>query len=244
MPPRPTPKPRRKYEARYVQDLSKLGKFLDQSIEFVDKANQWYTNIVLGNRKQVKPSRVTLSNMYYFKYFAKYYHDVRNADGTPRLPYYDQNPLSIIIDFDPKHQLFLGMNVHYIAPRRRYDFIYDALRVNGANIYTQKPINIPYVWVKQRHADLLVMTHKYIPQRMSQITRIPLLEWENAIYLDSPKWIGATQSEVLMQARRQREKVGVRRKRKLEKPPGRPTEPKRRPTGARGTKRRTVKGTR
>lgn len=197
---------------------TKFGSVLNKVFDKVadtKKANAWFARVLvgLGGEKPIPPSRLVLFNMYYFKYKAKGY-----ELGT--LPWYDKNPLNMMIGYNPNGQaggsggLFMGINLHYVPITVRKQFIYDVVKSNERRLLSQRPPVFEYDWIKNRWPEVIPGLKSYIPQRMGKLSRIPIVDWESAVQLKSSDFVGISQSQILSLAKGI-DKKGDRKKKEI-----------------------------
>ena len=119
-------------------------------------------------------------NMYMYFYDPKY---------KKELPYYDRFPLTIMVE--PAPGGFYGLNLHYLAPGVRARFL-DALMETAPKKPTDKSR------LKLRY-DLLKSTRKYkefgpcfkhylTNKVQGRLVRVPMTEWEIAIFLPTEQF--------------------------------------------------------
>jgi len=140
-------------------------------------------------------SREIAGNMYMYFYDPKH---------KKTLPYYDRFPLTIMIE--PAPGGFYGLNLHYLAPGVRAKFL-DALMKTAPKTITDKSR------LKLRY-DLLQSTKKYKEFKpcfkhylSSQIkgkpVRVPMTEWEIAIFLPTEQFKKVKKESVWRYSRKQ-----------------------------------------
>ena len=141
------------------------------------------TNEILTNTKEnlYKQKRIEGGNTAIGKMYTFIYHPL----GKSKLPYYDLFPLTIMLGrYDDG---FLGLNLHYIAPKYR-----QILLGNLSNIMTNKKFDhttrfrLTYDmvrdWKKLKYARPCIKRYKTKKIR-SRILQIPASDWNAAIYL-------------------------------------------------------------
>jgi len=140
-------------------------------------------------------SREIAGNMYMYFYDPKH---------KKTLPYYDRFPLTIMIE--PAPGGFYGLNLHYLAPGVRAKFL-DALMKTAPKTITDKSR------LKLRY-DLLQSTKKFKEfepcfkhylgnQVKGRMVRVPMTEWEIAIFLPVEQFKKVKKESVWRYSRKQ-----------------------------------------
>lgn len=151
------------------------------------RSEKWLMNkIIQSTRKKVhKP---TIGKMYLFVY---------DAEHKATLPYWDVNPLIIMVG--PAQGGFYGVNFHYLPLRERLELL--ELLVPFQKLVSAKShrsININY----QKLVGLSKTTWKHcfkhylLGNLRTQLVEIPMEEWNNTITLPLAHFKGATSQEV------------------------------------------------
>ncbi len=134
-------------------------------------------------------SKMLYGNMFMYFYDPKH---------KKTLPYYDRFPLTIMLE--PTKTGFQGLNLHYLRPDIRAEFL-DRLMKLGPNKVGDKSrlMKLKY--------DLISSTKKYKEFRpcfksylnehvQSKIVRVPMTEWEIAIFLPTEQFKKSGKSKV------------------------------------------------
>ncbi len=111
-----------------------------------------------------------------------YFYDPKTKDD---LPYYDRFPLTIVVG--PAPGGFYGLNLHYVNPVARARLVNELFKLAPKNLKPDSRL------MKMRY-DLLQGAKKYkeyepcfkrylMPHVKSQMSRVPMSDWEIAIYL-------------------------------------------------------------
>ena len=140
-------------------------------------------------------SKEIAGNMYMYFYDPKH---------KKTLPYYDRFPLTIMIE--PAPGGFYGLNLHYLAPGVRAKFL-DALMKTAPKTITDKSR------LKLRY-DLLQSTKKFKEfepcfkhylgsQVKGRMVRVPMTEWEIAIFLPVEQFKKVKKESVWRYSRKQ-----------------------------------------
>ena len=110
------------------------------------------------------------------------FYDPKTKDD---LPYYDRFPLTIVVG--PAKDGFYGLNLHYINPIARARLVNELFKLAPKTLKPNSRIT------KMRY-DLLNGVKKYkeyepcfkrylMPHVKSQMSKVPMTDWETAIYL-------------------------------------------------------------
>lgn len=127
--------------------------------------------------------------MYTFAYFAK--HD-------KKLPYWDRYPLIFVIkQYDDG---FLGINLHYLSPRYRAVLMDRLLDLASDTRYTNKTKLLISYEILNAASQLSLFkpcVKRYLySQLQSKVIKISSDEWEPAIYLNTQRFVRASNSKV------------------------------------------------
>lgn len=134
-------------------------------------------------------------SIYLFQYDPKY------KDNKKILPYYDKFPLCLILDI--YEDSFLGLNLHYLRPTQRAQFI-AALYDYEVQIKTNKNkktiINISYEDLIKRSALKYYKPciKRYLAENVvvSPFYKVSPEEWNYVLFLPTEKFVGASSSQV------------------------------------------------
>ncbi len=130
-----------------------------------------------------------IGSMAFFRYDAKH---------KDTLPYWDQFPLVIPIDFSTKH--FLGLNLHYLDYRSRailLDKLIEFTNTPGLTPRTRMQISYEFLNASKNFKEIKPCVHMYLYTQMdSQFLHVNPSEWETALYLPVEKFVGASSSKV------------------------------------------------
>jgi len=134
-------------------------------------------------------TREIVGNMYMYVYDPK-----TKAD----LPYYDRFPLTIMVE--PAPGGFYGINLHYLRPDVRAQFLDELMKLVPSKLNSRSRIT------KMRY-DLLKSSRKYKEFKpcfkryltthvKSRFVRVPMTEWEIAIFLPTEDFKKASKTSV------------------------------------------------
>ncbi|QIW87128.1 DNA end protector protein [Aeromonas phage Ahp1_CNU-2021] len=152
------------------------------------KSADWFTTTLKKNVRGYKVSRPSAGKLYAFIYDAKH---------KATLPYWDMYPLIVYLGESIRHPgLMVGLNLHYIPPKARQEFLEELLKFASTDRITNKTM-LKIDWGKvrgMRGADLLIKT--YIPANIKgSMVEIKPADWYNVIYLPTQKFISGPESK-------------------------------------------------
>lgn len=181
-------------------DTLQLGA-LRSGVTLRTKASKkWFQDKIEGMKKPsraallrdtaLEPSqREMIGNMYMYVYDPKTKQD---------LPYYDRFPLVVMIE--KYKDGFLGLNLHYLRPDIRAKFLDELMKLAPGKVKSNTRL------LKAKY-DLLQSTRKFKEFRpclkrylgtqiRSRVVRVPMTEWEIAIFLPTEQFVKASKTEV------------------------------------------------
>ena len=159
--------------------------------------------------KELKPNRTSLmrdrdklkeksviGKMYF------YFYDPKTKDT---MRYYDRFPL--VIPIESYNDGFLGLNLHYIAPKYRMTLL-DKLSVTASNkTYDEKTklrLNYKYLANASRVFEATPCIKRYLfSQIQSRFLEITADEWDIAALLPMESFVGASTSKVYAESEEQ-----------------------------------------
>ena len=170
-----------------------------------DQARAWLQSKI----KELKPNRTSLmrdrnklkeSSVIGKMYF--YFYDPKTKDT---MPYYDRFPL--VIPIESYNDGFLGLNLHYIAPKYRMTLL-DKLSVTASNkTYDEKTklrLNYKYLANASRVFEATPCIKRYLfSQIQSRFLEITADEWDIAALLPMESFVGASTSKVYAESEEQ-----------------------------------------
>lgn len=140
-------------------------------------------------------NRFRLGHMYMFAY------DPKHKDT---LPYYDRYPL--IFPINKAKGGFLGINMHYLPPVLRaklMDSLYDVASNNTYDENTRLRINYNILNGASRFKEFKPTVKHYLTAHVrTKLVYINPSEWDIALFLPSPQFVGASRSKVYADSRR------------------------------------------
>ena len=150
---------------------------------------------LMRDRNKLKESSV-IGKMYF------YFYDPKTKDT---MPYYDRFPL--VIPIESYNDGFLGLNLHYIAPKYRMTLL-DKLSVTASNkTYDEKTklrLNYKYLANATRVFEATPCIKRYLfSQIQSRFLEITADEWDIAALLPMESFVGASTSKVYAESEEQ-----------------------------------------
>ena len=150
---------------------------------------------VLKDTALDKTTRTLPGSMYMYFYDPKH---------KKTLPYYDRFPLTIVVG--PAPGGFYGLNLHYLSPVVRARFLDQLMSLSPAKMTNKSRLN------KLRY-NLLQSTKKYkefepcyrhylMPKVKTNLVRVPMTDWEIAIFLPTEQFAKVSKETVWRYSRK------------------------------------------
>jgi hypothetical protein len=121
-------------------------------------------------------------NMYMYFYDPKH---------KKTLPYYDRFPLTIMVQ--PAKDGFYGLNLHYLRPDIRAEFLDELMRLAPKRIIdSTRLIKLRYNLLQgvQKYKEFKPCFKHYLTKHVkSQFSRVQMADWEIAIFLPTEQFI-------------------------------------------------------
>ena len=123
-----------------------------------------------------------------------------NPRTKDRLDFWDEFPLIILIK--KNNNSILGLNLHYLSPSLRSNFMNGLLKyVDNPNYHNDPPsyLNITYSLLKNSSLALSLrkcVKRYYISNIVSKVNIIPSSEWKVTAFLPIERFHGATKEQV------------------------------------------------
>jgi hypothetical protein len=151
---------------------------------------------LVGESERLR-SNWQLGRMYFFAYDPKH---------KATLPYYDRFPLIFPIDPAPRKGRFLGINLHYLAPKYRAVLLDALLSIaNNKRFNDSTKLNISYktLAAAARFKWFKPCLKMYLTSHVkSKFVRIESVEWPIALFLPVEQFKKAPKSKVWEDSRR------------------------------------------
>lgn len=155
----------------------------------VEKLKMPSRNALLKDDALDPASKTMVGSMYMYFYDPKH---------KKTLPYYDRFPLTIMIDKAPGG--FVGLNLHYLRPDIRASFLDELMKLAPSKVKNNTRL------MKLR-MELLASTRKYkefkpcykhylTSKVASRLVRVPMTEWEIAIFLPTEQFKKSSKTTV------------------------------------------------
>lgn len=163
-------------------------KTRDSVVKNQKKSNDWFNQVIKQNVYGYKPNKPTIGKLYTYIYDAKH---------KATLPYWDVYPLIVYLGESTRNKGYImGLNLHYIPPKARQEFLEELLKYASTERITNKTtLKINWSNVKSmRGADLMIKT--YIPQRIKGgMIEVKPQDWSNVVYLPTQKFVSGPESK-------------------------------------------------
>ena len=131
------------------------------------------------------------------------YQYVYDPKHKKTLPYYDKFPLAIFVE--PAKDGFYGLNLHYLSPFVRARFLDALMESAPKNLKDDSKIKISYDMLKsvQKYKEFKPCFKHYLTNHIkSNIVRVPMEDWEIAIFLPTEQFEGVKAQSVWRYARK------------------------------------------
>jgi len=160
--------PRTKESQRWFQrNVKKLGDINNRSL--------------LKDEALVTTTKPRIGDMMMYFYDPKY---------KAELPYYDRFPLTIMVE--PAPGGFYGLNLHYLSPGVRARFLDELMKLAPKNMTdTTRLQRMGYKTLKgvKKYREFEPCFKHYLMDHVkSKIVRVPMTEWEIAIFLPTEEF--------------------------------------------------------
>jgi len=140
-------------------------------------------------------SKFIAGNMY------MYFYDPKFKD---ELPYYDRFPLSIMVE--PAKGGFYGLNLHYLAPGVRARFLDELMNTAPKNITDRSRLKLRYNLLQgvKKYKEFKPCFKHYLMNHVeSKMVRVPMTDWEIAIFLPTEQFKKVKSQSVWRYSRKQ-----------------------------------------
>lgn len=177
-----------------LHDLSKLKR--TTVLRNARRSENWLKNKINKGKfdKSMLRSKPLLGRMYMFVYNAKF---------KKTLPYWDRNPLVIIIN---KYSGgYLGLNLHYLAPKTRLLLLNKLMDfATTKNISEKTRFKMTYNMLNgvARYKEFKPTVKRYLySQLQTKFALVPATEWKTVVFLPTARFIGAANTSVYRDSR-------------------------------------------
>lgn len=153
----------------------------------------WLRNKIIKDHTKIKTNKPTVGRMYMFVYDAKH---------KDKLPYWDVNPVIILIG--PAEGGFYGVNFHYLNMEDRLELLEMLVPFQKmVDARNRRQINISYNKLLKlgKTKWKFCFKHYLLSQLQTQLIEVPMTEWYETITLPIAHFKGATSQEVWRKSR-------------------------------------------
>lgn len=160
------------------------AKSKDSNASNNNKSVKWFKEKIKESLRTKQTTRPIPGKMYTFVYDAKL---------KDTLPYWDKFPLILYLGVKVTkdgRKLFTGINLHYIPPKARQEFMEELLPyASTKNLSANTKLKINWDTVKSmRGSDLMIKT--YLPSHLkTSMNEIKPTDWPNAIYMPTQQFM-------------------------------------------------------
>ncbi len=170
------------------------------------KSEEWFTSKVkelsmpsrtklLKDEALEKRSKVLIGDM------VMYFYDPKTKDT---LPYYDKFPLTIVVG--PAPGGFYGLNLHYVNPVARARLLNELFKLAPKNLTNDSRLaRLRYDMLQgvKKYKEYEPCFKRYLMSNVkSQMSRVPMTDWETAIYLPIQQFKKKSSRSVWAQSRK------------------------------------------
>ena len=154
------------------------AKVSDSAAANNQKSTKWFNDVIKKSVRGHKVSMPQVGRIYAYVYDAKH---------KDTLPYWDKFPLMIYLgSYTAKNgnKLLLGLNLHYIPPKARQEFLEELIvNANTDTITNKTRLKINWSKVKNmKGADQMIKA--YLPGHIKgTMTEIKPADWVNVIFM-------------------------------------------------------------
>lgn len=138
-------------------------------------------NALMKEESLTLRNRQAIGRMYFWFYDPKH---------KETLPYYDAFPLGIIVG--PAQGGFYGLNLHYLPPLLRAEFLDKLMDISTNMKYDENTkFKITYDLLKNttRYKEFKPCFKHYLTKHVrSRFALVPATEWETALFLPAADW--------------------------------------------------------
>lgn len=150
-----------------------------------NKSEKWFKETLRQGVKGFNVTRPSPGKLYAYVYDAKF---------KDTLPFWDKYPLIICLGFKQTRQgdvLISGLNLHYIPPKARQQFLEDLLKQYASTARITNATKLKIDWSKVRGmtgADQMIKS--YIPSRIKgSLVEIKPSDWANVVLMPLQQFV-------------------------------------------------------
>lgn len=150
-----------------------------------NKSTKWFNETLKSGVRGHKVSRPSPGKIYAYIYDAKY---------KDTLPYWDKYPLIIFLGFGRSqagNELMYGLNLHYIPPKARQQFLEDLLKQYSSTKTITNSTKLKVDWSKVKGftgADKMIKA--YLPGHIKgTLVEIKPSDWANVVLLPLQQFV-------------------------------------------------------
>lgn len=156
-------------------------KIANEGAAVNNKSAKWFTETLKKGIRGHQVSKPSPGKLYAYIYDAKH---------KDTLPYWDKYPLIIYLGLG-KHNLMYGLNLHYIPPKARQQFLEELLKQYASTPTITNSTKLKIDWSKVKgFAGADVMIKAYIPGNIKgPLVEIKPADWANVIGLPLQQFV-------------------------------------------------------
>jgi|TARA_B110000858_G_C17670223_1_gene411548 hypothetical protein len=156
------------------------------------ESQQWFQRNVkklgdINRRSLLKDDALDVTTKPKIGDMMMYFYDPKHK---ATLPYYDRFPLTIMVE--PAEGGFYGLNLHYLSPTVRARFLDELMKLGPVNMNdTTRLQRMRYKTLKgvTKYKEFKPCFKHYLMSHVeSRIVRVPMTEWQIAIFLPTEQF--------------------------------------------------------
>lgn len=170
------------------------------------QAQNWFRKKVkdlgdVNRRSLLKDSALEKTSQNIAGSMYMYFYDPKHK---ATLPYYDRFPLVIMVE--PAEGGFYGLNLHYLPPGVRARFLDALMQTAPKNITDTSRLKLRYDLLKgvRKFKEFEPCFKRYLSSQIkSQMVKVPMTEWDIAIFLPTEQFAKVKAESVWRYSRKQ-----------------------------------------
>jgi hypothetical protein len=170
------------------------------------QAQNWFRKKVkdlgdVNRRSLLKDSALQKTSQNIAGSMYMYFYDPKHK---ATLPYYDRFPLVIMVE--PAEGGFYGLNLHYLPPGVRARFLDALMQTAPKNITDTSRLKLRYDLLKgvRKFKEFEPCFKRYLSSQIkSQMVKVPMTEWDIAIFLPTEQFAKVKAESVWRYSRKQ-----------------------------------------